>query len=163
MVVLVLGASSAGCTGAAPEAPAASSGVASTMSDEATSSATQGDDPTERPQPTDEASVRDGTPGAATPSSSPLPVDAGALVEQAVFEISEGRVAGPQSVEVAVGDTIELVVRSDVETTIRAEELDIESSIGASGELVVSVTVKDAGDYRVETGEGSVLTTIRSR
>lgn len=99
----------------------------------------------------------------ATPSS-PLPVDAEGIVERIAFEIRDGRVeTARQFLDVDVGETIELLVRSDVGTTLRVDGLEVHQVIATSDEHVVSITVKDIGDYPVVAGDGLILTTIRSR
>ena len=96
-----------------------------------------------------QAPVPDPDPDA-TGAGQELPIDAGALVERFGIEVRAGTVHPPRTnIAVAVGDTIELAVMTDVGGTLRSADLETTRDLPAGEETVVPLTVKRTGRFEV--------------
>src|SRR5918996_3973795 len=96
------------------------------------------------------------TPEAPAPTGSVSDESAGARVVE--VEIADGRVSTDDDrVEVRRGDTVRIVVTSDVDDEVHVHGVEQTAALVAGETATVEFTVDEAGLFEVETHEGDLL------
>ena len=92
------------------------------------------------------------------PASSESVSDESAGVRVVEVEIAEGRVSTDDDrVEVRSGDTVRIVVTSDVDDEVHVHGVEQTAALVAGETATVEFTVDEAGLFEVETHEGDLL------
>jgi plastocyanin len=92
------------------------------------------------------------------PASSESVSDESAGVRVVEVEIAEGRVSTDDDrVEVRRGDTVRIVVTSDVDDEVHVHGVEQTAALVAGETATVEFTVDEAGLFEVETHEGDLL------
>lgn len=101
-------------------------------------------------------------PDAPRPSASATPaatvVDVGEFAGDYAYELRGGEtMVGDARLEVPLGDTIDLLVTSDIDDVVLVRAFEIEQRVFAGEPTPVSVTVTRPGTFMVETATGILL------
>lgn len=106
-------------------------------------------------------SAGDAAPTPAPAASPSTVVGVGELVETYPYELRGGEATvGDARLEVPLGDTIDLLVTSDIDDVVLVPAFEIEQRVLADEPTLVSVTVTRPGVFAVESATGILLTEL---